>query len=145
MNDPSVRDPSGDPAQAVLAAVRALDAAFNARDLQGVLEHYEPEAALVVQPGVVVSGVEALRSVFPVLMGLGSAVRVTDGTVIASGDLALLVARWTIRRATAGGDIDSTEVATSVLRRGTDGRWRLRIDNAFGPRVLPDPPAEGGW
>jgi uncharacterized protein (TIGR02246 family) len=117
--------------------VAALDAAFNAGDLPAVLDFYEPQALLVTAPGrgaPVARGHAEMAPLFAQWMAGSSGVRVLDSVELVADDLALFVARWTIRRGAEAAPLE--DVATSVLRRQPDGRWRLVVDNAFGPRVL---------
>lgn len=88
---------------------------------------------MVVQPGLVVSGHGAIREVFTQLSHHGMCAVQNRVATLASGDTALFLSRWELRR--PDGTV-SHHTATSVLRRGLDRRWRIQIDNAFGPEVL---------
>lgn len=118
----------------VRAAVLALDDAFNRGNVDGVLAFYSPDAVMVVQPGQLAIGHAALRAVFETLIHQGGNVKVLASEVLVAGDTALLIARWSIRRPQE--HRPATHTATSVLRQGADGSWRLLVDNAFGPGVL---------
>jgi uncharacterized protein (TIGR02246 family) len=114
-----------------------LDAAFNRGDLEAVLDCYEDGAVLMVEPGRSIAGKDNLRGFYELTLGSGSSSRQDRMQVILQGDIALYLSRWTLTVAAAGAEIrEHALVATSVLRRGADGRWRLAIDNSYGPLVL---------
>jgi uncharacterized protein (TIGR02246 family) len=131
------RPDAADPRDRIRRTVAALDAAFDAGDLAAVLSFYEPQALLVAAPGPdapLARGHAEMAPLFRAWMAACGGVRVIDSVELVADDIALVVARWTIRR---GADAAPAEdVATSVLRRGGDGCWRLVVDNAFGPRLL---------
>jgi uncharacterized protein (TIGR02246 family) len=114
-----------------------LDAAFNRGDLEAVLDCYEDDAVLMVEPGRSIAGKDNLRGFYELAMGSGGSSRQDCMKVILQGDLALYLSRWTLTVTSAGAPATEQHlVASSVLRRGGDGRWRLVIDNGFGPLVL---------
>jgi uncharacterized protein (TIGR02246 family) len=118
-------------------AVAELDDAFNRRDLEAVLSYYEDDAVLMAGPHRSIAGKDALRGFFERFIESDSLARQDAVRVIANGDLALFLSRWTLTTRVAGANDDEQHfVATSVFRRGVDGRWRLSIDNSFGPMVL---------
>ena len=118
-------------------AITDLDAAFNRGDLDAVLDSYEDDAVLMVEPGRSISGKDNLRAFYELAFGSGSSSRQDRMHVIVQGDLALYLSRWTLTVAAHGAvATDQHLVSTSVLRRGVDDRWRLVIDNSFGPVVL---------
>jgi uncharacterized protein (TIGR02246 family) len=118
-------------------AITDLDAAFNRGDLEAVLDCYKDNAVLMVEPGRSIAGKDNLRGFYELTLGSGSNSRQDRMQVIVQGDIALYLSRWTLTVAARGAAAtDQHLVATSVLRRGEDGRWRLAIDNSFGPLVL---------
>ncbi len=117
-------------------AVEELDAAFNRRDLEAVLDCYEEDALLMVEPGRSISGQDNLRGFFELFLASGCIARQDVVRVIANGNLALFLSRWTLTTPAAGSEGEQHHVATSVFRKGADGRWRLSIDNSFGPALL---------
>ncbi|HET9032914.1 MAG TPA: SgcJ/EcaC family oxidoreductase [Dokdonella sp.] len=118
-------------------SVAELDAAFNRRDLEAVLEIYEDDAVLMVEPGRSICGKDYLRGFFELFLNSNSTAKQEVIRVIPNGDIALFLSRWTLTTAVPDSDDERQQyVATSVFRKGVDGRWRLAIDNSFGPMIL---------
>lgn len=118
-------------------SVAELDAAFNRGDIEAVLDCYEDDAVVMVEPDRSISGKENLRAFFELFMASGSTAKQDRMHVTAQGDLALYLSHWTLSTPVAGAPAsEQHHIGTSVFRRGRDGRWRLAIDNSFGPRVL---------
>ncbi|HMM65981.1 MAG TPA: SgcJ/EcaC family oxidoreductase [Dokdonella sp.] len=123
-------------------SVADLDAAFNRGDIDAVLGHYDDDAVLMVEPGRTITGKDNLRGFFELFARSGSTARQDRMHVTVQGDLALYLSRWTLL--TPQADAAAKEqhfVATSIFRKGADDRWRLAIDNSFGPMVLDLPEA----
>lgn len=118
-------------------AVKALDQAFARRDMEAVLAFYEDSAALVTEPGRMVRGKEGVRKFFTQLFATNGEAHQLQTHVIEADDIALFISTWRFTGEGPGGQPFSREsMATSVLRKGADGNWRIVIDNPFGPAVL---------
>ena len=115
-------------------AVELLDRAFNAGDVETLLEFYEDEAVVVTQPGHVARGREELKEFFGRVMQSGMSARQHKTYTLEADGIALFLSRWSLQR--GHGDGEQTLVATTVFRRQSDGGWRALIDNSFGPSVL---------
>jgi uncharacterized protein (TIGR02246 family) len=120
-----------------LDVVEKLDAAFNRRDLDAVLSFYEDEATMVVEPGKIISGKSALKRVFEKIFSFNGVAKQQKMQVIEAHDIALFISRWTLSNQTTDENIEDQEFyATCVFRKNSDGKWRLVIDNSFGPGIL---------
>jgi ketosteroid isomerase-like protein len=108
---------------------------FNARDLDGLLEHlYEADAVLVPEPGTAsVSGQPAIREVLQAFLGMGATMSIVAGAAYTSGDISLTHSRW--RLDVPGGDPMEGTTA-EIVRRQPDGTWKYAIDNPWGGTVL---------
>ena len=107
-------------------------AAYNAGDLEGLLALYEPDAAMVPEPGRVVAGTAAIREVLEGFLALRGTIALVTGTVVRAGDLALLHGTWTLQGTGADGSPVSLGGRTSeVVRRQADGSWRYVIDDPY--------------
>ncbi len=108
--------------------------AFNARNLAGMVALYEPDAAVVSEPGgEVVSGLPALEENLQGYLSLAGQIDLRLQRCIRSSDLAILYSSWTM----TGQASDRSEVSlkgqtSDVVRRQEDGTWLLAIDNPFG-------------
>lgn len=117
--------------------VLEMDEAFNRGDIEAVLNFYDDEAVVVLEPGRVVRGKAALRAAFESIFSLQGVARQIKTHVIETGDIALFISRWNFSGKTPDGAAFSREsIATSVFRRQPDGGWRCVIDNPNGPAVL---------
>jgi uncharacterized protein (TIGR02246 family) len=112
---------------------QAFAEAFNARDLEGMLALYEPDATVVAGPGEVVNGPENIRSAMKSYLELQGDIRIETVFVIQSGEIALTRSRWEVRE---GNEVTASSSGTEVMRRGPDGIWRLVIDNPYGGEPL---------
>lgn len=113
-----------------------VERAFNASDVDALVGLYEPDARMIADDGSVVSGLEAIRSVWSGLVHLGGRIAMTTRYAVQHGDLALLSNAWSF-------EMDGARVAASVTaevaRRQPDGSWRYIIDNPYGaPAETPD-------
>jgi ketosteroid isomerase-like protein len=113
--------------------VEQLDKAFNEGDLEALLAFYEEAAVVVVEPGQTACGAVELRTFFSRILQTGLSARQLKTHILEADGVALFVSRWTLK-----GDRERQFVATSVFRRQQDGRWKVLIDNPFGPAVLGD-------
>jgi len=112
---------------------REFERRLNARNLDGLMELYESQAALMPMPGRVVVGTAAIRDALAGFIAANPAIRTQGRLVARTGDLALLANDWTLevdgqdgKRTTMNGS------AIEVARRQADGRWLFAMDMPFG-------------
>jgi uncharacterized protein (TIGR02246 family) len=113
------------------------NAAVAAGDIDSILATYEPNAVLIGQPGMPVMGSLALREAFKHFLALNPKISITSQDVIQAGDIALHSYAWKMSgKAPDGNPIDQSGFSVVVLRKQSDGRWLMVIDNPFGDHLL---------
>jgi len=105
-----------------------FEKAFNAADMEGMLSLYEPQATLVPQPGMSVTGRDQIRAALAQFLGLKGTMKIETAYTSVSGDLALVRGNWQL----TGGAMDMKGSSSEVLRKQSDGRWLYVIDLPFG-------------
>jgi uncharacterized protein (TIGR02246 family) len=125
-------------AQTPLQVIELLDEAFNRGDLETILDFYENDATMVLEPGRLATGKEELRRAYKwILTNIKGTAKQEKTHVIESGDIALFTSKWAFTGSTLDGASASREsYASVVLRKQTDGGWRIVLDNSWGPAVL---------
>src|SRR5262245_10893607 len=113
---------------------RAFQHAFNAGDIEALMALYEPDAALIPQPGVTVEGSDAIREALRWFLDRGGQITLDTKLVVRVGDLAYLANRWSLTGATMpdGSPAELGAVTAEVARLQADGSWLYVIDNAWG-------------
>jgi uncharacterized protein (TIGR02246 family) len=111
-----------------------FEAAFNAGDIDALMALYEPDAALVPQPGVTVAGSDAIREALRWFLDRGGQITLDTKLVLRVGDLAYLANRWSLAGGTMpdGSPAQLGATTAEVARRQPDGTWLYVIDNAWG-------------
>lgn len=106
---------------------------FDAKDADGLITLYEAGAAFQPQPGVVVTGHAAIKEAFGGFLALNADFRMEPANVIETGDLALLLAKWTLKGTDPDGNpVELAGQTSDVVRRQADGSWLFVIDNPYG-------------
>ena len=114
------------------ATIKAYNAAVAAGDMDAILATFEPDAALVGEPGMVANGKDALRGAFEEFIGMKPEITMTAHEVIQAGDIATHSSTWSMRMTLPDGNvIEDTGFSVVVLRKQADGRWLMVIDNPF--------------
>jgi uncharacterized protein (TIGR02246 family) len=108
--------------------------ALEARDLDRILDLYDPDAAFVLESGEVVRGLEAIRPLHEEFIALEPEISHEIRSVVEGPDIAIVNTDWHIRGTGPDGPVDLRGHTTDVVRRGGDGQWRLVIDNPWGRR-----------
>jgi uncharacterized protein (TIGR02246 family) len=106
---------------------------FNAGDLEAVMALYTPDAALVPQPGQVVTGQAAIREALQAFLALRGKIELQTTYIVEAGDTALMRGQWRLN----GTGPDGQPVALSgksneVLRKQPDGSWLFAVDHPYG-------------
>jgi uncharacterized protein (TIGR02246 family) len=112
---------------------RLFEEALNARDLDALMQLYEPEAALMPMPGTTVVGTAAIREALAGFVAANPTIRTSGRLVAQTGDIALLANDWTL--ALTGPDGQPTSMsghAIEIARRQADGGWLFVMDMPFG-------------
>jgi uncharacterized protein (TIGR02246 family) len=106
--------------------------AFNAGDSDALVALFEPDAILVPAPGAQVTGHESIRAALAGFLALNGTMTLETRQVVASQDLALLQANWTLTGTAADGTaVDLGGRSSEVVRRQPDNTWLCAIDNPF--------------
>jgi uncharacterized protein (TIGR02246 family) len=116
---------------------RLFEQAFNAGDLEALLALYEPDAALIPQPGTVVEGRAAIRDALRWFLDRRGEITLDTRLVLRVGDLAFLANRWSLAGGTMpdGSPAELGATTAEVARRQADGTWLYVIDNAWGDQA----------
>jgi uncharacterized protein (TIGR02246 family) len=116
---------------------RLFEDAFNAGDIDGLMELYDPDAALIAQPGSVAQGSEQVRAALQTFLALKGSITLDTKLVVTVGDLAYLSNTWSLRGTGPDGNPVALGATTAeVARRHADGTWRYVIDNAWGDQAV---------
>lgn len=120
--------------------IESCDKAITAKDFDSLMEHYSEEASLVVKPGMIVNGKEAIRKAFIAISDYFQGqliVRQGDMQVIEGGGDALVIMETVLRFPDGQqGITEITRRATYVFRQEKNGRWLCIIDNSYGTSLL---------
>jgi uncharacterized protein (TIGR02246 family) len=121
---------------------RLFEETFNAGDMDGLMALYEPDAALIPQPGSVANGSEQVRAALQAYLALGGRITLDTKLVVTVGDLAYLANTWSLQGTGPDGEPLTLGATTAeVARRQPDGTWLYVIDNAWGDRAADRPPS----
>ena len=107
---------------------RAVEARFNAGDVDGLVALYEPDAKMVGPDGTVAEGLDAIRATWEPLVALGGHLKMVTRYVVEMGDVALLRNDWSFE----GADLQLKSETTEVARRQPGGTWLYTIDHPYG-------------
>lgn len=130
-------NPMSEDQNSVLATISQMTAAYNAGDIDAVMLTYENSATILFEPGLPVSGGDALRAMFQGSLAINPQFSFGEHEVIIQGDIALHSVTWTMTGTTPDGqDISQSGLSVAVLRRQSDGNWLMVIDNPHGQRLL---------
>ena len=92
---------------------------------------------MVAEPGKLVSRKEKLRIFFEVVFRFDAVAKQEKMKVLEVGNLALFISKWQlVTKRTDSNPVSREFIATSVFRKSSEGKWRLVIDNSFGPAIL---------
>ncbi len=118
---------------------RLFEEAFNAGDLDALLALYEPDAALIPEPGVVVHGVDQIGPALKGFLDVGGKMKLDTKEVVIVGELAYLMNRWSLTATNEDGSpLEMGAVTAEVARRQADGSWLYVIDNVVGDLAAGD-------
>jgi uncharacterized protein (TIGR02246 family) len=116
---------------------RLFQDTFNAGDIDGLMELYDPDAVLIAQPGSVAQGSEQVRAALQTFLALKGSITLDTKLVVTVGDLAYLSNTWSLRGTGPDGNPVALGATTAeVARRQADGTWRYVIDNAWGDQAV---------
>jgi uncharacterized protein (TIGR02246 family) len=103
------------------------------RELDAMVELYEPDATFAPQPGESVSGRDAIRAALEAFLAVQPRMTGTIEKVLRAGDTALVANRWSLSgTAPDGSPVEMAATSADVLRRRSDGSWGIVIDDPWG-------------
>lgn len=120
-----------------LDTINSLTRAINSGDIEAALGLYESEAIMVVAPGKIARGTAAIRSALEGFVSLKPVLKGEIHQSIIVRDLALFCSKWTLSGTSPDGKaVEMTGASSDVLRRHSDGRWLIAIDNPWGTSII---------
>ena len=104
--------------------------AFNAADVDGLVDLYEADAPLVAHTGDLIADPVSRRAYVEGFFAMNPKIDLRTERIIEHGDLALVYSPWTVTgTGPDGSPVEMAGDSVVVLRRQPDGSWRFAIDN----------------
>lgn len=121
----------------VFSTIERMVAAFEKKDIDGVLATYETDAIVMFEPQKPVQGKETLRSFFTQFVGMNPKYTFTGHEVYVSGNIATHTAPWSMEgQLPDGTKVEQSGLSVAVLRKQADGSWLMIQDNPHGQFLL---------
>lgn len=118
-------------------AAQAFFKAFNTNDIDAVLEHYEADGAFVQQDGTLVKGVDAIRRELSGFFQMKPRLTLNADRILENGDIAVRMQSWTMHgTGPDGSPVEMQGSGFDVVRRQSDGSWKMVLDNPWGAAIL---------
>jgi ketosteroid isomerase-like protein len=106
-----------------------LAAAYNTGDLRTVLNMYDTSGVIVAEPNNPISDREKFEAAVKAILSIKGKMEIKTVYCLEAEDVAVGRSEWSIR------DGNETKVAAKgieLLKRQSDGTWKIVIDHAFG-------------
>ena len=121
----------------VLSVITEMTKAFENKDMDKVLEAYEPNAIVMFQPEVAVSGKENLRQGFIQFASVNPKFTYSGHEVFISGNIATHISPWHMEGVLPDGSkLEQNGLSIAILRKQEDGSWLMIQDNPHGSFLL---------
>ena len=121
----------------VFSTIERMVAAFEKKDIDGVLATYEPNAIVMFEPQKPVQGKVALRTTFTQFVTMNPKYTFSGHEVYVSGDIATHIAPWQMTgQLPDGSKIEQKGLSIALLRKQSDGNWLMIQDNPHGQFLL---------
>lgn len=110
-----------------------FEAAFNDGNVDATMALYEPEAALVPQPGQVTRGHTAIQHSLQQFLSLRGTIKLKSVFVIQGSGVAMLRGQWQLDGIGPDGKpVEMVGQSIEVARQQPNGDWLFAIDHPFG-------------
>ena len=120
-------------ARTPVEAIEKCAEMIQAGDIDGLIQLYDPDVVMMMEPGKVEVGLDALREFFAPLLALRPKMKFTRVSLLEADGVAQLSYRWeSTATAPDGSVIKHKGVSSDVVRRRPDGSWAVIIDNPNG-------------
>lgn len=106
-----------------------LAAAFNSGNVATVLQMYDTTGIIVPEPGKPVSGNDKFEESIKAILSIKGKMEIKTVYCLQAGDIALGRSEWSI---TDGDEVKISAKGIEVMKRQSDGGWKIVIDQAFG-------------
>jgi ketosteroid isomerase-like protein len=114
------------------AVIESFERLLADRDVDGLLALYEPRAAFQTPAGTL-TGHDAIRGALTEFVALEPSISGEIVKVVEADGTALLVNRWALEgRAPDGAPVRMAGTSADVMRRQSDGTWRILVDDPWG-------------
>jgi ketosteroid isomerase-like protein len=97
------------------------------------MQLYADDCVMIEKPNVVLKGKDAIRQSLQTMVDSGNVLSVQMQDAVIVGDIAYSISDWQM---TKNGVTISVGKATDLLRRTSDGKWLMVLDNPFGASAL---------
>lgn len=123
--------------QDVMNAISGMTEAFHAKDIEKVMSFYTNDAVIMFEPDNLVKGHEAIRAKFEQAFGINPKFTYSGHDVIVSGDTATHIAPWSMAASLPDGTpVNDNGLSIATLKKQSDGRWLMVIDNPHGSALM---------
>jgi len=120
----------------VVCAIELADQAINQRDMAALMDFYEDDATLVIEPGRCACGKAQIAKAFGAIFeyfNQSLSVAQRDFQVVEGGGVALVVCKLKLSaQGTEGSTVSMERKPTYIFKKSPDGKWRCLIDNSYG-------------
>lgn len=120
----------------VVSAIELADRAINQRDIVALMDFYEEDATLVIEPGRCAHGKEQIAKAFGAIFeyfNQSLSVTQNDFHVVEGGGVALVVCKLKLSaQGLEASKVSMERKPTYIFRKSKDGKWRCLIDNSYG-------------
>jgi len=103
---------------------------FTKKDVEGLLELYQPDAVFVGEPKKPAPIAAGLRETINGFLAMNGTLKLNTKGAVVNGDTAVVYGPWIFDATGPEGPVHMDFVATAVLKKGSDG-WRATIDDFF--------------
>jgi uncharacterized protein (TIGR02246 family) len=104
-----------------------------AREFDAAMQLYADDCVMIEKPNVVLKGKDAIRRSLQAMVDSGNVLSVQMQDAVMVGDIAYSISDWQM---TKNGVTVAAGKATDLLRRTSDGKWLMVLDNPFGAEAL---------